>query len=132
MKIEYRTDLPSKENLYELYNNLLWNDFLKLSSDQLLKAMENSWYSIYTYSGERLIATGRIVSDGVTNAYLCGLGVESRFRNVGIGTEITKKLIERCIESNLHIQLFCTDNLKAYYKKMGFEEFASGMVFKGN
>lgn len=116
MEPRYSTRFPAKEDLYALYENLGWNEFLELSPEQLLMAMKQSWYSIYVYSGNKLVATGRIVSDGIINAYLCGLGVDSHFRNQGIGTE-----------NNLHMQLFCEENLVSYYKKEGLEEFAIGM-----
>lgn len=130
MELRYTTKFPTKEDLYSLYENLGWNDFLKLSPEQLLIAMKQSWYSIYVYSGNKLVATGRIVSDGITNAYLCGLGVDFHFRNRGIGTEISKRLITHCLKNNLHIQLFCEENLIPYYKEMGLEKFAIGMRMK--
>lgn len=130
MELRYTTGFPEKEDLYGLYENLGWNDFLNLSPERLLIAMKQSWYSIYVYSGSKLIATGRIVSDGIINAYLCGLGVDSHFRNRGIGTEISKRLMMHCLKNNLHIQLFCEESLVSYYKKMGLEKFAIGMRMK--
>jgi len=132
MNLRYTAELPTKENLYTLYNDLGWNDFLKLSPEELLVAMKQSWYSIYVYSGEKVVATGRIVSDGIINAYLCGLGVDPNFRNLGIGTEIIRRLVMHCIENNLHIQFFCEENLIPYYEKKGFEIFATGMRIKEN
>ncbi|AJE10242.1 hypothetical protein [Clostridium botulinum] len=67
MELRYTMRFPAKEDLYALYENLGWNDFLKLSPEQLLIAMKQSWYSIYVYSGNKLVATGRIVSDGIIN-----------------------------------------------------------------
>lgn len=128
MELTYTTQLPNKENLYTLYDRLGWNAFLKLSKEQLLLAMKQSWYAIYVYHEAQLIATGRIVSDGVINAYLCGLGVDSEFREQGIGTEIVKQLVTHCQEENLHIQFFCEDHLIPYYTKMGFEKFATGLT----
>lgn len=130
MELRYTTDFPAKDELYALYENLGWNDFLKLSPEQLLIAMKQSWYSIYVYSGNKLVATGRIVSDGIINAYLCGLGVDCHFRNQGIGMEICRRLVMHCFESNLHTQLFCEDNLISYYEKVGFEKFTIGMRVK--
>lgn len=130
MELRYTTTFPAKEDLYALYENLGWNDFLKLSPERLLIAMKQSWYSIYVYSGNKLVATGRIVSDGIINAYLCGLGVDSHFRNRGIGTEICKRLLMHCLENNLHTQLFCEDNLVPYYEKVGLEKFTIGMRVK--
>lgn len=69
MDLRYTTELPTKENLYTLYNDLGWNDFLKLSPEQVVR--KQSWYSIYVYSEKKVVTTGRIVSDGIINAYLC-------------------------------------------------------------
>ena len=65
MELRYTTRFPAEEDLYALYENLRLNDFLKLSPERLLIAMKQSWYSIYVYSGNKLVATGRIVSDGL-------------------------------------------------------------------
>ncbi|WP_315941143.1 GNAT family N-acetyltransferase [Clostridium botulinum] len=64
------------------------------------------------------------------NAYLCGVGVDSHFRNRGIGTEICRRLLMHCFENNLHTQLFCEDNLVPYYEKVGLEKFTIGMRVK--
>ena len=127
MDIAYTPELPAKEELYKLYEELDWNRFLKLSPEQLLKAMQNSYYSIYAYSGNKLIATGRLVSDGMTNAYLCGLCVHNEYRYKRIGTKIVTMLRDYCRENNLHMQFFCEDHLVSYYEKMGFVKFAVGM-----
>lgn len=130
MEIRYTTKLIKEEEIYSLYGCLGWNDFLKLNKEQLVKAMEQSYYVIYAYIGEKLIGTGRVISDGIINAYLCGLGVVEEYRSKGIGTEISKRLVEHCKRNNLHIQFFCEEKLVSYYKKMGFEVFAVGMKVK--
>lgn len=128
MTIEYRTELPRKEDLYRLYEQLGWNQFLNLNPDQLIKAMQGSVYSIYAYSGNTLVGTGRVVSDGIMIAYLCGLGVHSEFRHRGIGTAIMNKLTHFCLDHGLTVQFLCEDHLTKYYEQMGFVVFASGMT----
>lgn len=130
MEINYTTKLSTPQSLYFLYESLGWNNYLQLNQAQLAKAMEHSWYVIYAYHGEKLVGTGRVVSDGIINAYLCGLGVDPNYRNQGIATEISRRLVESCKNNNLHIQFFCEDKLVPYYKKMGFEIFAIGMKAK--
>lgn len=130
MDLKYTIRLKNKEDIYSLYGRLHWNNFLKLSSEQLFKAMEQSFYAIYAYDGDVLAGTGRVISDGVTNAYLCGLGVAPDYRNKGIGTEISKRLVDYCKSCNLHTQFFCTDKMVPYYENMGFEVFAVGMKVK--
>ena len=130
MKIIFTEETPKAQDLYELYDELDWNDFLRLSPEQIKTASEQSFISLYAYDDDRFIATGRIISDGVINAYLCGLGVVPEYRNRGIGSEIVKKLTLRCKEHGLHLQLFCEDDLMPYYEKLGFKKFASGMKFE--
>ncbi|KOY14780.1 GNAT family N-acetyltransferase [Paenibacillus xylanivorans] len=127
MEIQYATELPTEDSIYELYENLNWNEYLKLNKDQLLTTMKQSWYAIYAYHENRLIGTGRIVSDGIINAYLCGLGIHSDYRSKGIGTEITRLLVEHCKKDNLHLQFFCEEGLVPYYENMNFKVFAVGM-----
>lgn len=130
MEITYTTELPTAQSMYELYGHLDWNDFLKLDQHQLMTAMKQSWCVIAAYEGQRLIGTGRIISDGVMNGYLCGLGVHTDYRKRGIGTEITRLLIAHGTEQNLHLQLFCEPHLVSYYEKINFEVFAVGMKAK--
>ncbi|WP_341457730.1 GNAT family N-acetyltransferase [Clostridium botulinum] len=62
--------------------------------------------------------------------YLYRLGVDSHFRNRGIGTEISRGLVTYCFKNNLHIQPFCEGSLVSYYKKLGPEKFTIGMRVK--
>jgi ribosomal protein S18 acetylase RimI-like enzyme len=127
MAITYTYEHNNELDLYKLYDELDWNDFLKLDASQLNQAMKQSWLVIYAYDGDNLVGTGRIVSDGIVNAYLCGLGVSTKYRSQGIGTEISQQLVDACKKNNLHIQFFCEKHLVPYYEKQGFVEFAVGM-----
>ncbi|MGZ7196776.1 hypothetical protein ACXWOC_11365, partial [Streptococcus pyogenes] len=77
----YKTSLPDKDAIYVFYQEMGWNDYLKLSADALFEAMQHSSYSLYVYQDNKLVATVRLVSDGVISAYLCGLGVLKEHRN---------------------------------------------------
>ena len=125
--IVYRTELPKEEDLFHFYEVLCWNNFLKLPSNDLMMAIKNSYRSIYAYTDNKLIGTGRVVSDGIIIAYICGLGVLPDYRNQGIGSELLRMLKEHCKEQKLHVQIFCEENLISYYSKMGFTKFAVGM-----
>lgn len=128
MKIRYVSELPTEDDIYELYENLGWNPYLQLNKKQLLTAMRQSWYAIYAYHENRLVGTGRIVSDGMITACLCGVGVHTEYRSKGIGTEIVRLLVEHCKTENLHPQLVCKEKLVPYYENMNFKVFAVGMT----
>ncbi|RXZ81706.1 N-acetyltransferase [Paenibacillaceae bacterium] len=127
MQICYVTELPTENHIYDLYESLDWNSFLQLDRSKLLLAMKQSWYAIYAYHDHLLVGTGRIVSDGIINAYVCGLGIHPNYRSQGIGTAIFRLLVEQCKQSNLHVQFFCEDALVPYYEKLNFKVFAVGM-----
>ncbi|AOT72111.1 GNAT family N-acetyltransferase [Geosporobacter ferrireducens] len=127
MNIKYTTELLHNEDLYELYEISGWNHYLQLSSYELNKAMKQSFYVVYAYLDGMLIGTGRVISDGVINGYLCGLGVHPSYRSQGIGREITRRLLEKCEENKLHPQLFCEEKLVPYYEHFGLKVFAVGM-----
>jgi len=129
LSYSFKSELPPEAELADFYEQMGWNAFLNITPSQLITAMCQSYFSIYVYDGNKLIATGRVVSDGVINAYICGLGVLPKYRRHGIGTEIMKKLTEHCTQQNLHVQFFCEDELLPYYQKNGFEKFAVGMKF---
>ena len=127
MEIVFTKSIPDRDELFNLYNALGWNDFLKLSADSILLAMQNSYHVVCAYSGEKLVGTGRVISDGVMNAYLCGLGVLPDYRHQGIARKLTELLIKRCQEANLHMKFFCEEHLQPFYEQQGFERFAIGM-----
>lgn len=127
MEIHYTAELAPEESIFRLYERLQWNDFLQLDPQQLGIAMKQSWYSLYVYQDKELIGTGRVVSDGMINAYLCGVGVHPDYRHRGIGTEIIRRLVKKCQDSNLYIQFFCEEELLPFYEAFGFVPFAVGM-----
>lgn len=121
--------LPTQDELYQLYQNDGWNDFLKLPKETLHKAMKQSWYVLSAYHGDQLIGTGRIISDGVINGYICGVIVHPEYRNEGIGKEIVSRLVEQGLKAQLHIQLLSDESKASYYEKLGFDVFTVGMKF---
>lgn len=125
--IEYTGTVKSPTDLPGLYEVLGWAEYLKVSPEQLDAAMQGSWRVMYAYSGDVLVGTARVISDGVVNAYLCGVGVHPGHRGAGIGRELVRRLVDNCQKHRLHLQLMCEDHLVSLYEKMGFVTFAQGM-----
>lgn len=126
----YLNEQKCEKDVFKLYENMGWNDYLQLDLSQLNQAMKNSYYVLYVYDDEKIIGTGRVISDGVINAYVCGVCVETEYRHQGIGKKIMSILMEKCKADNLHVQLFCEDHLVDYYRDMGLHEFAIGMMLE--
>lgn len=130
MTIRYMKKAPSDLELFQLYEDLGWNDFLKLPKESLHQAILQSGFAMHAYDEDRLVGTGRVVTDGFINAYLCGVGVHPDYQQRGIGSEIIRRLGSICSEAGLHVQLFCSSEKTSYYERFGFETFAIGMMMR--
>lgn len=104
-----------------------WNDFLGLDLVGIKRLIQGSYYMISAYSNGKLIGNARIISDGVTNAYLCGMGVLEPYRKQGVAAQMLKAIKEKIAADGLHGQFFCEESLKEYYEKRGAAYFAMGM-----
>lgn len=99
--------------------------------EQLYEAAKNSWYSISIYHNQKLIAFGRMISDGVYQSLICDVMVHPEEQGKGLGKQIIKKLVYKCQQSGIQsIQLFSAKGKHPFYKKLGFverEQDAPGM-----
>lgn len=127
MDFIYVSEKPTAKELLGFYNQMGWNDFLGLDLAGMKRLIEGSYYMISAYSNEKLIGNARIISDGVTNAYLCGLGVLEPYRKQGVAAQMLQALKEKMDADGLHGQFFCEESLKEYYEKRGATQFAVGM-----
>jgi GNAT superfamily N-acetyltransferase len=67
--------------------------------------------------GERIIGNGRLLSDGVCNAYLVDIWTARDYRRRGIGGELVRRLIATV--PGQHVGLF-TDDMQPFYASLGF------------
>jgi GNAT superfamily N-acetyltransferase len=78
---------------------------------------ENSAAVIFALDGDRIIGNGRLLSDGVCNAYLVDIWTASSHRRRGIGGELVRRLIATV--PGQHVGLF-TDDMQDFYASLGF------------
>lgn len=75
------------------------------------------------YDGE-YVANGRILSDGVCNAYLVDIWTATPHRRQGVGREVVSRLVAAV--PGQHVGLF-TDEREDFYTALGFRPQAGGM-----
>src|SRR5919204_3936280 len=75
------------------------------------------------YDGE-FVANGRILSDGVCNAYLVDIWTASAHRRRGVGREVVNRLLATV--PGQHVGLF-TDDMQDFYQTLGFRPQRGGM-----
>jgi GNAT superfamily N-acetyltransferase len=134
--IDYRSSKPTLEEYRCLFESTGWTSSIHVSDDALRKAIDNSWHWVTVFDNERLVGVGRLVSDGSLYAFVCDMIVFPAYQGQGIGTEILKRLKDKCIEHNIQrVWLFAAAGRTEFYIKNGFDvrpEDAPGMQMKRN
>jgi ribosomal protein S18 acetylase RimI-like enzyme len=75
-----------------------------------------------TKKSDEAVGMGRVISDGVSDAYIQDLVVLSEFQDTGIGSKIVKKLLELCISKNIEwIGLIAEPKQSGFYSNIGFK-----------
>jgi len=121
MEIDFRSEIPAGDQFWELFQTTGWNENYRLSADELMQALNASWYVLSAYEAEKLVGFGRLVSDGLLHAMIYELIVLPGYQGQGIGEKILEKLVKRCKESGVRdIQLFCAAGKREFYEKRGF------------
>ena len=117
-----------KENVlcYEDYCKLRESvDWLLFSKEQMEKAINNSSYTIIAVDDNQTVGMGRLIGDGMYYI-IADIVVCPAYQNKGIGTNITKMLIEY-VENETptggrsSIQLIAEKGKESFYEKMGFK-----------
>ncbi len=122
-------DLRSIEwgELSTLYQIALLGD---KSPNMLKKVFKNSMFTYFIYDNNKLIGAGRALADGADSAYLCDIAIHPEYQGIGLGKEITKKLLD-CVKSYNKIILFASIGKEGFYSKLGFAKMTTAMaIFK--
>jgi len=132
--IYYRDSSPNIHQYRELYLQTDWNIARRASLVDLARSISNSWAVITAWEGDRLVGSGRVVSDGALYAVIYDLIVHTDYQNQNIGSTILSELIARIEEAGIHeIQLFSARGKTEFYEKRGFQSRpgdAPGMAYR--
>ena len=92
--------------------------------EEYRRSHEQSYSVIFGHCDGAFVANGRILSDGVCNAYLVDVWTASPFRRRGIGREVVRRLVATV--PGQHIGLF-TEDQQDFYAALGFRPQHGGM-----
>jgi ribosomal protein S18 acetylase RimI-like enzyme len=98
------------------------------SPEALRRSFEQSQHVAFALDGERVVGMARLLSDGVSNAYLIDVWTLSGYRRQGIATAMLRALAARVPGQHIGLQ---TDHGQALYESLGFRpqpEFMSMVV----
>lgn len=92
--------------------------------EELRRSFENSYATAIVGGGGEVIATARILADGVCNAWLVDVWTASAQRRRGVGSAVVRRLLEKV--PGHHVGLF-TEERRDFYARLGFAEERTGM-----
>ena len=82
-------------------------------------------------SSGKAVGMGRVISDGVSDAYLQDVAVLPSYRNRGIGQKIVEKLVEICQNAGIEwIGLVGQPGTVSLYHRCGFQEMEGHIAMK--
>ena len=74
---------------------------------------------------DRIVAMGRAISDGVSDAYIQDVTVRPDRRGRGIGGEIVRRLVRRLTDDGIGwIGLIAENDSREFYRRLGFSVMA--------
>jgi N-acetylglutamate synthase-like GNAT family acetyltransferase len=80
---------------------------------------------------KKAIGMGRLISDGVSDAYIQDLVVLPEYRDKGIGREIVKTLINHCKKKEIHwVGLIAEPDQDGFYSNLGFKQMKNYIPMK--
>jgi GNAT superfamily N-acetyltransferase len=119
--IIFKEEQPEINSYMDLFNTTGWNSEYNLSNNEMQRTLDNSWYMVSAYNEDQLVGFGRVVTDGVIHAMIYEMIVLPEFQKKGLGKQILKMLVDKCLQNNIRdIQLFCAKGKKEFYIKNGF------------
>ena len=87
------------------------------SAEALSRAFEQSRHVAFARDGDRVVGMARILSDGVSNAYLVDVWTMSSYRRQGIASRMIRLLLDEVPGQHVGLQ---TDDAQEFYRSLGF------------
>ena len=97
------------------------------------RAVAGSFLAAAAFEGENLVGMGRVLSDGVSDAYIQDVVVHPEFRGKGIGGKIVMFLVSELEARGVDwIALVGEPGTESFYSRLGFEAKKGFTLWKWN
>ena len=117
-------------------NAIDWNELSALyrvaplahKEPELLRiAFSNSMFKRFAFDDGKLVAAGRVLSDGVDVAYLCDVALLPSHQRQGLGKRIVSDLLDR-VRDHKKVILYAAPGKENFYATLGFRHMATAMA----
>ncbi|MBF0297914.1 MAG: GNAT family N-acetyltransferase [Oligoflexia bacterium] len=124
IKIETKITDALREEVFQLYlEGNWWKKDDRKNIHLIDEVIKNSFCFVAAFSQKKLIGMGRVISDGLSDAYIQDIIVTKSFRGKGIGKSIVKKIVDHLKEKKVAwIALIAQPGTSSFYTDLGFKE----------
>lgn len=131
LKIKFVDNWPEDE-IVELYKaGGWWKDSYDPSGIKPLIKGSFAFAVVVDKDSGKAIGMGRIISDGVSDAYIQDLVVLPEYRGWGIGKKLVNTLLQHCLSKGLlWIGLIAEPEQDEFYSSLGFKTMKNYVLMK--
>lgn len=127
MSLEW-SDSQDTINWHELQNLYRLAPLGDKSVELLQTVFTNSRFKCFVRDeAGRLVAAGRVLSDGADCAYLCDVAVMPDHQGTGLGRAVVQRLLDHC-KGHRKIILYAVPGKEDFYRRLGFMRLLTGMA----
>ena len=88
------------------------------NADALRRAFDQSQHVAFARDGVRVVGMARLLSDGVSNAFVVDVWTMTAYRRQGIASRMIRHLLDQVPGQHVGLQ---TNDAQAFYESLGFE-----------
>ena len=98
-----------------------WENVADPDPRDIGRIVAGSYCFLAAFSEGRLVAMGRVLSDGVSDAYIQDVTVEKGMRHRGIGSDLVRRIVSRLNADGIRwVGLIAAGNTEDFYRPLGF------------
>ena len=86
----------------------------------IVRSLQNCFAVLGVWDGDRIVGVARVISDGIYVAKILDVIVDGTYRGRGVGSEIMRRVLERCSHIEF-VSLNCGSDQVGFYEKLGFK-----------
>jgi spermidine synthase len=110
------------EPIIELYKQASWWKESQAARDSIAKIISGSFLFVIAIDGKKTVGMGRVISDGVSDAYLQDVTVLRDYRGQKIGGEIIRTLSAEAIKRGIvWLGLIGEPGTAKFYERLGYK-----------
>ncbi|MDW4082771.1 GNAT family N-acetyltransferase [Staphylococcus saprophyticus] len=128
IKYEYQFDMNDIDEIVRIYHGNHWNGH---NQEEVITLFNTATHVVIAKREGQVIGFARAMSDGVFNAAIYDVVVDTAYQSKGVGNKIVQEMVNYLGELS-YIHLIATTGNESFYEAIGFQKLKTGMAIYNN